>query len=259
MALPGDWPSGGPVSRVMDIWRAAAPQIDLFAPDIYAEDFKGVCALYTRSGNPLFIPEARDQAGNLFWALGNNAALGWAVFGVDDLTPDDQIAKSYKTLGGMLPELAQAQAANKVAAVLLLDGEASQVVSLGGYKITVRRLRPSEPATTAPALLAGGVSYESRAMAGDTRAFGLILNTGPDEFVLVGSNLNPSFALDEANPGMVQIGAIDEGTYLDGRWIPGRRLNGDEGRPVVRAMQWVGGPETLGALKVRLYRTAASQ
>jgi Domain of unknown function (DUF5597)/Beta-galactosidase len=257
MALPGDWPSGGPVSRVMDIWRAGAPQVDMFAPDIYADDFKGVCALYARSGNPLFIPEARDQAGNLFWALGNNSALGWAVFGVDDLTPEDQISKSYKTLEGMLPELAQAQAASKVAAVLLLDGETSQVVSLGGYKITIKKLRTSEPAATAPTLLAGGVSYESRAMAGDTRSFGLILNTAPDEFIFVGSNLNPSFALDETNPAIVQIGTIEEGSYLNGKWIPGRRLNGDEGRPVLRPMQWMGGPETLAVMRVRLYRTAS--
>ena len=73
--LPGQWPSGGPVARVMDIYRAAAPSFDLFAPDIYVPDFKGTCDLYTRSGNPLFIPEARDQAGNLFWALGHHAAL----------------------------------------------------------------------------------------------------------------------------------------------------------------------------------------
>ena len=32
--LPGQWPSGGPVTGVMDIYRAAAPSIDLFAPDI---------------------------------------------------------------------------------------------------------------------------------------------------------------------------------------------------------------------------------
>ena len=44
-------------SRVLDIYRAAAPSIDLFAPDIYVPDFKGTCALYARSGNPLFMPE----------------------------------------------------------------------------------------------------------------------------------------------------------------------------------------------------------
>src|ERR1039458_616836 len=47
--VPGDWPSGGPVARVHDIWRAAAPSLDLLAPDIYVQDFKGTCALYTRS------------------------------------------------------------------------------------------------------------------------------------------------------------------------------------------------------------------
>src|SRR5207247_9228929 len=56
--MPGQWPSGGPVARVMDIYRAAAPSIDLLAPAIYVPDFTGTCALYARSANPLFIPEA---------------------------------------------------------------------------------------------------------------------------------------------------------------------------------------------------------
>jgi beta-galactosidase GanA len=32
--LPGTWPSGGPVARVMDVYRAAAPSLDFLAPDI---------------------------------------------------------------------------------------------------------------------------------------------------------------------------------------------------------------------------------
>jgi len=67
--LPGTWPAGGPVARVMDVWHAGAPSADLLAPDIYVDDFKSVVAEYTRSGNPLWIPEAKDQTGNLFWAL----------------------------------------------------------------------------------------------------------------------------------------------------------------------------------------------
>ena len=58
---PGDYPSGGPLSHVMDVWRAGAPDVDLFAPDIYLPDFKGICADYTQSGNPLLIPEARTD------------------------------------------------------------------------------------------------------------------------------------------------------------------------------------------------------
>ena len=53
--LPSQYPSGGPVARVIDVYHAAAPSLDLIAPDIYVQDFKGTCSLYARSGNPLFM------------------------------------------------------------------------------------------------------------------------------------------------------------------------------------------------------------
>jgi Domain of unknown function (DUF5597)/Beta-galactosidase len=242
--LPGDWPSGGPVARVMDVWRAGAPSVDLVAPDIYAQDFKGVCTLYTRSGNPLFIPEARDQVGNLFWAFGQHSAMGWSVFGVEDLGVDGQVSKAYSMFGEMLPQLAEWQAEGKVAGVLLLDGKENQVVSLGGYKVTAARAgmhgpggpapeaTAAGPATAAPApMLAGGISSHSRSLAGDTRPFGLVINTEPNKFLLIGSNLSASFAPDSPGPSRVAVGTIDEGHYVKGLWVPGRRLNGDEGHP----------------------------
>ena len=121
--VPGKYPSGGPVARVIDVYRAAAPSLDLIAPDIYVPDFKGTCAQYARSGNPLFIPEARDQVGNLFWALGRHGAWGWSPFGIEDLKPDGQVAQAYKLLSGMLPQLAQWQAAGKVAGIVNVEGE----------------------------------------------------------------------------------------------------------------------------------------
>ena len=160
--LPGDYPSGGPVARVMDVWRAGAPANDLLAPDIYVQDFKGVLAEYSRSGNPLWIPEARDQVGNLFWAIGNHSALGWAIFGIDDLDENSQVAKAYGLLGELLPQLAEWQAAGKVAGVLLVEGEETQVISLGGYKITISRPRQRGPAPEAATVQAplglGGVT-----------------------------------------------------------------------------------------------------
>lgn len=86
--LPGRYPSGGPVSKMLDVWRAAAPQTDRLAPDIYLPDFKGVCASYARSGNPLFIPEAArgpQSAANVFYAIGQHDALGFAPFGIDGI------------------------------------------------------------------------------------------------------------------------------------------------------------------------------
>jgi beta-galactosidase GanA len=34
-ALPGDYPSAGPLPQVMDIWQFAAPAIDMLSPDFY--------------------------------------------------------------------------------------------------------------------------------------------------------------------------------------------------------------------------------
>ena len=249
--LPGDWPSGGPVARVMDVWRAGAPANDLLAPDIYIQDFKGVLAEYARSGNPLWIPEARDQVGNLFWALGNHSALGWAIFGIDDLNENSQVAKAYGILREMLPQLAEWQAAGKVAGILLAEGEEKQSISLGGYNITISKSRQREPgleASLAPATLGvGGITAGSRAMPDDIRPFGLVINTAPDEFLFIGSNFNPAFSTDPQGPEKVAIGLIDEGRIKKGIWIPGRRLNGDEGKPSLNS-------GTIGILKIKVFR-----
>ncbi len=243
--VPGKWPSGGPVARVMDVYRAAAPSLDLLAPDIYVPDFKGTAALYARSGNPLFIPEARDQVGNLFWALGHHAAFAWAPFGIEDLSADGQVAQAYKVLSELLPQLAGWQAAGKMKGLLVLDGEKPEPVSLGGYKITLAKspmARAGEglgaaSATRAPEL-PGAVSLGSRAMPNDTRPFAIVVNTAPDEFLFIGANGDPSFAVDSSGPSRVAISAK----------VPGRRINGDElfqpGLPTAR----------VGMLRVQLVR-----
>lgn len=230
--LPGTWPTGGPVARVMDVWRAGAPSVDLLAPDIYVDDFKSVVAEYTRSGNPLWIPEAKDQTGNLFWALGNHSAIGFAVFGIEDLNEKSQLAKAYGLLGEMLPQLAEWQAAGKVRGILLQEGETKQEISLGGYSITITKPfsmgGASSEAADNKALLEGGISSDSRAMPEDKRPFGLIINTAPDEFLIVGSYLSMKFSVDSPDGKKVAAGTIDEGVYVKGVWKPGRRINGDE-------------------------------
>ncbi|MFX6759662.1 beta-galactosidase, partial [Acinetobacter baumannii] len=37
--LPGDYPSGGPLAHLMQVWKAAAPAIDMLSPDIYFPNF----------------------------------------------------------------------------------------------------------------------------------------------------------------------------------------------------------------------------
>ena len=60
--VPGSYPTGGPVSKVHEVWDFCAPSIDVYCPDIYVPQFKAVCDEYTRRGNPLFIPETATHS-----------------------------------------------------------------------------------------------------------------------------------------------------------------------------------------------------
>ncbi len=51
----------------------------------------------------------------------------------------------------------------------------------------------------------------------------------PDEFIFVdGASLSVSFTPETPGPKTVRFLSFDESLFVDGRWVPGRRLNGDE-------------------------------
>jgi hypothetical protein len=80
-------------------------------------------------------------------------------------------------------------------------------VELGGYTLQIHArwpLRPDQPP--------GG---------------GLALDLGEGEFVVAGQNLWVEYG---TAPGRMDVEFLwlEEGTYRDGEWVPGRRLNGDE-------------------------------
>ena len=100
---PGQYPSAGPLPHVINIWKAGAPSIDLFAPDIYFPDFKHWCDLYTRSSNPLFIPEIRFENGvdaKAFFAFGNYNCLSFSPFSIESTEHPEKepIGKAYDIL-----------------------------------------------------------------------------------------------------------------------------------------------------------------
>jgi hypothetical protein len=256
-ATPGSYPSGGPVARVMDVYQAAAPAIDFLGPDIYDQQFKELSALYARAGNPLFFPESRNSPANYLYAIGKHAALGVSPFGVEDAAAEGQFPSLYKLLGGFSARLAAWQAAGKVTAVLV-DSEQPETVSMGGYKITIGRSgrggRGPAPAGTAagaspqtpPRPQCAG-AFNGCETVEPSRPFALIANIAPDEFLFVGSNFTPSFAV-ESGPGRAVIASKDEGHYENGKWIAGRRLNGDE------AGRGLPGNGVIGMLRIKLFR-----
>ncbi|MCW2817341.1 MAG: hypothetical protein JWR42_128 [Marmoricola sp.] len=231
---PGDYPSGGPVAGVLDVWKIAAPSLDFLAPDIYVDDVKQALEGYAREDNPLFIPETRLRAGSLFYALGHHRAFGFSVFGLEDARVDAQLAQAYGVLRGMGGVIADAQRDGRIEGILLEDS-AAQRLTLGGYDITVRGARD----LLVQLLLDAGVSHPPPAPAsrnqveapempptpGDDRPFGLIVWEGDDTFLVVGQNLT----FDFAHPGSrVEIDHVEEGTFGENGWTAGRAINGDE-------------------------------
>lgn len=242
--FPGQYPSGGPVHRLIDVYHAAAPALDVLSPNAYAPDFKETCALYHRAGNPLLIPETGTMTGNLFWAVGHHAALAWSPFGaLETWKPDSQLGNAYKVLSSLMPQLTRWQAEGKVDAILTAEGEEAKPLSLGGYKITLAKPRASASADQTPAQAPAA----SAPPLVDKRPFAIVINTAPDEFLFVGGNGVPKFAIDSPGPGHVAAARKEEGRYEDGRWMAGRRLNGDE---VGQGLPEAG----IGMLKIKLIR-----
>lgn len=207
---PGKYPSGGPVFTMLDVWKAAAPHIDILAPDIYAPDFRAVCAQYMRPDNPLFIPEARRDAraaSACFYALGQHDALCYAPFGIDGVSLPHPLVESYALLGEMLPLLAGAQGEGRMAGFFQQEDNERWIVDLDGYRLLAGTTTPLQEGA-----IPGG---------------GLVLALGEGEFVAVGRSLSIELARD-ADRVNVEFLWLETGTFKGGQWVAGRRLNGDE-------------------------------
>jgi beta-galactosidase GanA len=209
----GEWPTGGPLPHTMDIWLAGAPHIDLLTPDIYSPEFEKWCGLYTRRGAPLFIPEMHHNAvgaRNVFYALGQHEAIGTSPFAFDNIeeTLDAPLGKSYEALQQIAQLILEHQGEGRMIGFLLDEDHETQTLELGGYELTVS--------------LDAIFGYKAET------GYGLIIAAGPDEFVAAGSGFQVAFGLQGAETGKVGIGSVDEGEFCGGKWVPGRRLNGDE-------------------------------
>lgn len=210
---PGDWPSGGPLPHTIDIWRAGAPHIDLLSPDIYFGDFQQWCRKYTRRGNPLFIPEMRrdaEGARHIVAAIAQYDALGVSPFGIDSLASpaDSPLARSYRLLRQLAPLILEHQGRGTMVGFVVDADHPTMTYALGGYEVEV-----------AAASVPGGTPIPG---------FGLLISTGPDTFVGAGYGFRVAFRPTTPGPAQVGLGAVTEGQYIDGHWVAGRRLNGDE-------------------------------
>jgi hypothetical protein len=232
---PGQYPSGGPLPELIDVWKAAGTAIDIYSPDIYLPNFAEWCDRYNRAGNPMLIPETRGGAAggaNVFYAVGERNAIGFSPFGIDSWTDvDNDLGKSYAVLMQIAPIIGKHAGAGEMAGFLLDRGHPRTNFELNGYQLQL--------------------SLDEIFGAEATRGYGLIIATGPDEFLGAGSGFRVSFSPKTAGPIHAGIGYIEEGTFSGETWKPGRRLNGDEND---QGRFWRFAPQRINVEKAVVYR-----
>lgn len=240
--LPGtNYTAGGPIPRLYEIWKLAAPDIDLLAPDIYFDStsvYTAVCSRYNNPQNALFVPESGCGPQNLnyknmYYAAGTYGAIGLAAFGIEDiLTPEGivkdscrNIVSTFRSFSQALPLLTKYRHTGKIHTVVQEEGE-------GGFffetKKHIVKVDYSKDINS---------NFIHRALAPSPgRARGLIIEAAPDEFFFLGSDFTVYFAPkddifyseDRVSNHMPYL-FIEEG-YFDRQetWQPLRTRTGDE-------------------------------
>jgi beta-galactosidase GanA len=228
---PGQYPSAGPLPHLLDIWRAGAPGIDFIAPDIYFPTFVEWARQYTRSGNPLFIPEALrspDAAANALYAFGAHDAIGFCPFAIESISEPaaSMLASANDLLAQLTPILVEHQGHGTTAGLLLEhpDNRQPQQVRLGGWVLNATFERVAPPSLADGAIAPAGTGPGT---APTLPAGGLVIAWAPDEFLVAGIGVTLTFASSE--PGeSAGILTVEEGRLADGQWQHVRWLNGDQ-------------------------------
>jgi hypothetical protein len=221
------YPSGGPAQRILPMWKALTPSVDVIAPDIYSDDRafdESLFSTYSRPDNALWIPEVGrgdSFAPLLFEALGHGA-IGLSPFGVDWVSGKDSspLAKehgiNFALLSPMSRELARLNFEGKLQTAVEAPGMEVQDLQFGPWHASLRFGFPQHDGAPPP----GDSDRSGRA---------LIAQLGPDEFLITGVNVSFAFHVADRLPGFrMQILSAEEGTYVQGKWQKIRLLNGDQ-------------------------------
>jgi len=226
---PGNYPSGGPQAQNHDIWRAAAPHIDLLSPDIYLDDFPAIANLYARGSNQLFVPESRsgqNGAANAAYAIGAMKAIGYSPFGFErncDAEVNTTFCRFYQKAGCIADTILAAQAEGRIGAAWLKGSNPQRVKDefrLGNVRIVCELVSSGMRNGGAPQLTGG--TYDPEAMGY------LIAIQQKDGYLFLGSNVRVTFLPDDGK-GYIGLAKVTEGDFdAQGVWCEGRWLNGDE-------------------------------
>lgn len=234
--------SGGPTVRVLDIWKKAAPSIDLLCPDIYMpcrDYYTHFCQAYSREDNALFIPESSfagpSAALNVIRAAAQYEAVGVCCFGAESALDETgslredvvDTAVSFQMVRNVAPLLLQYHGTGRIHAILQEEFMDQQLILTEGFRIVAHfdiRRRIPDTRETLP------------------RGRGILVQTGEYEFYLTGDNVAldfvarpdpeeemPRFWLACRQSNQLDFLTVEEGHFDEqNQWVVDFRRNGDE-------------------------------
>ena len=274
----GFYPHATPNPHVLDAYRAGGTTLDFYSPNVYTIEYDELFQNYTLGGNTLFIPESLLLPAGALYSIGAYKSLGFAPFGIDgdrmrskeNATNLALLKSTYGALSGMMGLITQHYQTDQVRGIYLNPVKETQELTIGDYKLMASNSRKGGfsidfgksleeagkarasfgPPTTEP-------KEADKAKAMPAGPFGalpedissaIIIQDGPDEFIVVGYGVKLGIALKEG----VQFShlgflSIDEGYYQNDKFIATKRWNGDEQKVSLPA-------DKLTTLRIKLYR-----
>jgi len=240
----GNFASGGPTYDVIDIYKAAAPHIDIVGPDIYnpaSDQLAATLRHFQRPDNALWVPEIGNAAvyARYLYPIIGRGALGVAPFGIDyadysnfplgskftDQRMVEPFAKIYAAFRPVQQQWAQWAFEGRTHGVAEGDDHADQRIAMKGWSATVSFGQWQFGEKDWP-----GNAKEPPPHAGQAQGGVAIAQTGDDEFVIVGQYARVRIE-PEAVAGRLgaMIDRVEEGRFdAKGRWIVERHWNGDQ-------------------------------
>ena len=203
----GRFPNGGPRPLVYDIYKAAASHIDWLSDDIYENNFHKVATQFHRPENPIFIPEFQRKAGPAWYWFGEHNAMCFSPFGFEEVYDDDLFRGEYQLLNEILPTISQNQGTGRMRGFVRQEGvdapDGTLDLHLGDYVFTVHYLK------------------------GERNAHGIIIQTGPTEFLVAGVGAYITFQAKKKNT-ICMIARTEELVFKEHKMETLYILNGDE-------------------------------
>jgi len=215
--IPGVWPSGGPNYLMLDIWQAGAPDIDILSNDNYSPTFGLSASNFVHNENPLLLPEACaiwmndtiSAAPKAFFCFGHFKAIGFSPFGIDHHTYHSKhsIKKAYEVLNNLMPLITKAQVEDRINGFMEGDETSPASFQIGdfifkpNYKIQKNSL---------------------------IKGYGLIIQISENEFIVSGNACHIGYQSADTGKPNSQLLSVEEGKFIDGKWVKKRTINGDE-------------------------------